>query len=136
MAHIIVIEDNVQSGRLAVKLLRRAGHEVTLTTTGEEGLTSSLSAQPDLVLIDMGLPDLDGQTVMALLRQQPQMANTALIAFTAWPEKSAQDMATAYGCDGVIFKPIDTRVFVQQVDSILRSRSKASPPSPGEESNS
>jgi CheY-like chemotaxis protein len=123
MAHIIVIEDNVENARLVAKLLNKSEHTVSLHATGEEGLTDSLAANPDLILIDMGLPDIDGQTVIALLRQQPHLQHIPLIAFTAWPEDTAYTMSKAYGCDGVILKPVNTRTFVSQIESFLKSSS-------------
>lgn len=131
MAIIVIIEDNVQSGRLVAKLLNNAGHQAILTETGEEGLTTIFESPPDLVLIDLGLPDIDGQTVIALLNQQPALAHTRLIAFTAWPEATAHSMAKAYGCHGVIVKPIDTRRFVAQVEAFLpQAASESLPESP------
>ncbi len=120
MASIIIIEDNQQNARLVAKLLRNAGHQVTLAETGEAGLTSAFENTPDLVLVDLGLPDLDGQTVVALLRQQANLATIPVLAFTAWPEDKAHEMATAYGCNGVIIKPIDTRAFVDRVEAFLK----------------
>jgi len=119
MNRIVVIEDNQPSARMAEKLLKHAGHEVTLAEDGESGLTTVLETLPDLVLIDLGLPDVDGQTVVALLRQQPALEHMPIIAFTAWPEDTAKQMALAYGCDGVINKPIDTRQFAAQVEAFL-----------------
>ncbi len=120
MAQIVVIEDNEQNARLASKLLRVAGHEVLVAEDGEMGLTTVFEENPDLVLIDLGLPDIDGQTVIALIRQQEgEVAKTPVIAFTAWPEATARNMAEAYGCDGVITKPIDTRTFATQVSDFL-----------------
>lgn len=120
MAKIVVIEDNEQNARLASKLLRVAGHEVLVAEDGEIGLTTVFEQNPDLVLIDLGLPDIDGQTVIALIRQQEgAIAQTPIIAFTAWPQATAHSMATAYGCDGVITKPIDTRQFATQVNGFL-----------------
>lgn len=124
MSQIIVIEDNPASARMVFKLLQHVGHDVTLAEDGEMGLTAAFSSEPDLVLVDLGLPDMDGQTVVALLRQQPELANTPIIAFTAWPQETAFEMAQAYGCDGVITKPIDTRAFAAQVDAYL---AKATP---------
>lgn len=115
MSLIVLIEDNEQNARMAAKLLRRADNEVVVAEDGETGLTSVFENRPDLVLIDLGLPDIDGQTVIALIRQQPELAHIPVIAFTAWPEATAHEMATAYGCDGVITKPIDTRRFADQV---------------------
>jgi CheY-like chemotaxis protein len=117
---IVVIEDNPQSARMVVKLLQRAGIEVIVADTGEGGLETVMQQQPDLVLVDLGLPDLDGQTVVGVLRQHPELENLRVIAFTAWPPETAHEMAKAYGCDGVISKPIDTRTFVAEVKSYLQ----------------
>jgi CheY-like chemotaxis protein len=119
MALIVVIEDNSASARLAAKVLKRAGHEVLLADDGEMGLMTVLGNLPDLVLVDLGLPDIDGQTVVALLRQQEHLKAVPIIAFTAWPEHAAHEMAQAYRCDGVILKPMDTRTFGQQVEHFL-----------------
>jgi CheY-like chemotaxis protein len=119
MNRIVVIEDNEHSARMAEKLLKHAGHTVTLAEDGESGLTMVLELHPDLVLIDLGLPDVDGQTIIAMMRQQPDLVNMLIIAFTAWPETTAAEMARAYGCDGVISKPIDTRQFAGQVEAFL-----------------
>lgn len=119
MPRVVVIEDNPQSARLAEKLLKRASYEVFLAEDGESGYGMVLSQAPDIVLVDLGLPDFDGQTIIAMLRQHPSLLKTPIIAFTAWPEDTAHDMALAYGCDGVITKPIDTRLFVEQVQTFL-----------------
>ncbi|MFN8374428.1 MAG: response regulator [Anaerolineae bacterium] len=118
-AHVVVIEDNPQSARLVTKLMERAEIRVTVTDTGESGLEAVFEQHPDLVLVDLGLPDLDGQTVVGVLRQQPGFESMRVIAFTAWPPETAEEMAKAYGCDGVISKPIDTRTFVDQIKSFL-----------------
>jgi CheY-like chemotaxis protein len=119
MTRIVVIEDNPQNARMAEKLLKNAGHEITVAEDGETGLTTVLEVMPDLVLIDLGLPDVDGQTIVAMMRQQPDLDHMPIIAFTAWPEETAAQMARAYGCDGVINKPIDTRQFAKQVEAFL-----------------
>jgi DNA-binding response OmpR family regulator len=118
---IVIIEDNPHNARLAEKLLRRADppYEVHIAEDGESGYDLALETNPALVLVDLGLPDLDGQTVVAMLRQQSMMEKTPIIAFTAWPQDTAHEMATAYGCDGVITKPIDTRNFATQIQAFL-----------------
>lgn len=123
MSLIVVIEDNTQNARMVAKLLRNAGHEVLLAEDGESGLMTVFSHQPHLVLVDLGLPDIDGQTVVVLMRQQPNLEHTPIIAFTAWPEDTAHSMAQAYGCDGVITKPINTRTFVDQIEHYLEQSS-------------
>jgi two-component system cell cycle response regulator DivK len=121
MSLIVIIEDNAQSSRLAARLLERDGHEVVVADDGEMGLVTVLAHLPDLILIDLGLPDLDGQTVVAMMRQNSTLQHVPIIAFTAWPETTAREMVRAYGCDGVISKPIDTRQFAQQVSSFIRA---------------
>lgn len=119
MSRILIIEDNAQSARLASRILRKHDHEVIVAEDGEQGMTIALSSKPDLVLVDLGLPDIDGQTVVALLRQYPEMSDVPMIAFTAWPPDTALTMARAYGCTGIITKPIDTRLFAEQVQVFL-----------------
>lgn len=123
MSTVVIIEDNAQNARLADKLLRKAGYTVLLADEGETGLATVLEHQPDLVLIDLGLPDIDGQTIVALIRQQELLADLPIIAFTAWPD--AHLMTEAYGCDGIITKPIDTRSFADEVGKYLKSNSSA-----------
>jgi two-component system cell cycle response regulator DivK len=124
MSLIVIIEDQRESARLAERILRRAGHTVVLAEDGEGGMEAVLVQSPDLVLVDLGLPDIDGQTIVALLKQQPELASVPILAFTAYPEASAREMARAYGCDGVIVKPIDTRTFADQVGEFLRARAE------------
>lgn len=119
MSLVVVIEDNPQNARMAAKLLRNAEYKVIVAEDGEMGLTTVFENQPDLVLIDLGLPDIDGQTVIALIRQQPGLGHVPIIAFTAWPEETAHSMAKAYGCDGVITKPINTRTFAEQIAAYI-----------------
>ncbi len=119
MPVIVIIEDNPQSARLATKLLQKADFEVLVAEDGETGLMTVFENQPDLVLIDLGLPDIDGQTVVALIRQQPGLDRIPIVAFTAWPQDTAENMAKAYGCDGIVTKPIDTRSFADQVAAFI-----------------
>lgn len=115
MQTIVLIEDNPQNARLAAKLLRLAGYCVLLAEDGESGMALLQDTLPDLILIDLGLPDIDGQTIVAMLRQEEALAHVPVVAFTAWPADTAADMARAYGCSGVVTKPIDTRRFAAQI---------------------
>jgi CheY-like chemotaxis protein len=125
MSRIVLIEDNADSAKLAAKLLQKAGHQVESANEGESGFSKVIESVPDLVLVDLGLPDIDGQTIAAMMRQSPALEKVSIIAFTAWPQDTAQEMARAYGCDGVITKPINTRTFVKQVDHYLKPPLKA-----------
>ena len=120
MTHLIVlVEDDPQNARMAKKLLNHAGHDVLVATDGESGLEMIVDNQPDLVLMDLGLPDIDGQTAIAMLRQHEGFQNLPIIAFTAYPIEFAQSTAQAYGCVDVITKPINSREFVSRVVQYL-----------------
>ena len=119
MSRILLIEDNPSSARLATKILRRTGHTVYLAENGEDGFKMALEVVPDIILVDLGLPDVEGQTLVALFRQQASLAKQPIVAVTAWPPDSAAQMAKAYGCDGVITKPIEISKFADQVFSFL-----------------
>ena len=121
MTSIVLIEDNEQSARMAEKILNREGYDVYVAPDGESGLELVQDVIADLILVDLGLPDMDGQTVVALLRQQAGLAGIPIIAFTAWPEATAGQMALAYGCHGVITKPINTRTFVNQIAGFIEA---------------
>jgi two-component system cell cycle response regulator DivK len=69
----------------------------------------------------MGLPDVDGQTVVTLLKQIPDLQHVPIVAITAWPADKAMEMAQRYGCDGCITKPIDVKSFPDQVKQYLES---------------
>jgi len=118
--HVVIIEDNAQSARLAARLLRKAGYDVKTAEDGEIGFNTVQEQAPDIVLIDLGLPDIDGQTVIGLMRELPSMATVPIVAFTAYPIDIAQQMAKTYGCAGVISKPIDTHRFAEQVGEFLK----------------
>lgn len=129
MSRIIIIEDNELNARMADKLLSRAGHEVIIAQDGELGLNVALSDQPDLILIDLGLPDIDGQTIIGMLRMEDTLIGVPIVAFTAWPQETAFEMAQAYGCDGIITKPINTRTFADEIKSYM---DKSQQPTPGD----
>ncbi|MEL6308221.1 MAG: response regulator [Chloroflexota bacterium] len=122
MAKIVVIEDNKQNARMAEKLLKRADHEVHVAEDGEMGLTAVFEQAPELLLIDLGLPDIDGQTVIGIIKQRETLSKPVILAFTAWPPEEAQAMAERYGCDGVITKPINTRTFASQIEAYLPAK--------------
>lgn len=115
MRTILLIEDDDYSARLVIRTLRHSGYQVLRASDGESGLLMAVEERPDLILLDLGLPDLEGQTLAALIRDAPELAHVPLIAVTAWPPATADEMAKAYGCDGYISKPISPRRFPSQV---------------------
>ncbi|MBN1248034.1 MAG: response regulator [Anaerolineae bacterium] len=119
MTTILIMEDNPHQLRLMRRLLEHAGYTVLEAPDGERGLRAAMASVPDLILLDMGLPDLDGQTVVGLLKGSTLLARTPVVAVTAWPEDYAAEMAAAYGCDGYLSKPISARLFAEQVGAYL-----------------
>jgi len=121
---ILMIEDNPSNARLMRRVLERDQFTVLHAENGEEGLQMALAERPDLILLDLGLPDVDGQTVAGILRQQESLAHIPMVIVTAWPSETAREMVVAYGCQGYIAKPIDTREFARQVAAYLAGPSQ------------
>jgi two-component system, cell cycle response regulator DivK len=118
---ILQIEDNPANKILIERVLEPHGYRLLHAADGETGFSLALDETPDLILIDMGLPDIDGQTVVTLMKQVPELQNVPIVAITAWPADKAQQMAELYGCDGCITKPIDVKTFPQQIAAYLAS---------------
>ena len=126
MTKILMIEDMPDNAELARRILASAGYQVVHAPDAETGLEMALAELPDLILLDLGLPDYDGQTLAGWLRAEPSVAATPIIAFTAWPEETVRKMAESYGCDGYIGKPI-LRVndFLAKIASYLKNAKNA-----------
>jgi two-component system cell cycle response regulator DivK len=121
MPKILVIEDNPDSAELEKRVLAARGYEVLEAPDAETGLQMAVDEQPDAIVLDLGLPDADGQTLVGWMRRVPALAHTPIIACTAWPEETARKMVEAYGCDGYIRKPISVATFAEQIAAYLRS---------------
>ncbi len=122
MTTILHIEDNHANRLLVERVLTPHNYRLLHASDGESGVTMAIEEKPDLILVDMGLPDVDGQTVVTLLRQIPEMQDIPIVAVTAWPPDKAMEIAQRYGCDGCITKPIDIRTFPAEVASYLGKR--------------
>jgi len=122
MPKILMVEDMPDNAELARKILVSAGYEVIHAPDAETGLEMAIAHSPDLILLDLGLPDYDGQTLAGWLRAEPTLSATLLIAFTAWPEETVKRMTESYGCDGYISKPIlKVNDFLAQIASFLKN---------------
>ncbi len=119
MASVLVIEDNPANMRLACLLLRHAAHTVLCAVDAESGLLLARTAQPDLILMDIQLPDMDGLTATALLKQDALTAAIPVIALTALAMKSDQENCHAAGCDGYIAKPLRYQELYAAINALL-----------------
>ena len=101
------------------RILEARNHQILQADDGESGLQIAVEETPDVILVDLGLPDIDGQTLVALIKRVPELKDIPMIAVTAWPEDTARAMAEAYGCNGFISKPINTRTFPDQIAEFI-----------------
>lgn len=121
MIKILLIEDMSDTVELVRRALSACGYEVIHAPNAETGLAMALSQLPDLILLDLGLPDYDGQTLAGWLRAESVLDATPIIAFTAWPQETAKQMVDSYGCNGYISKPIvKISEFIAQIESFLK----------------
>ena len=125
MKTVLLIEDSLENTILVERVLGASGYEILHAANGEIGIKMAVEHVPDLVLIDIGLPDVDGHTVVTLLRQVDELREVPLVAITAWPADIAQDMCERYGYDGIIIKPISVRQFPRQIEKYLTPEAQA-----------
>jgi two-component system cell cycle response regulator DivK len=113
---ILIIEDNEQNLYLATFILEKNGHEIRAARDGNEGLTLAAEAAPDLILLDIQLPGMDGYTVARRLRENPGLARVPIIAVTSYAMPGDREKAFDAGCTAYIEKPIDPESFLRQVE--------------------
>ena len=116
---ILIVEDNAANLLLATSVLERAQMDVVSAATVQQARGLMRSAPPDLVLMDVMLPDGDGLELTRELKTSPGTASTPIVALTARAFKSDEEAAAAAGCDGFISKPVDTRTLAEQVRRFL-----------------
>jgi len=122
MTRILMIEDIPDNAELTRKILTSAGYDVLHAPDAETGLKMATDSKPDLILLDLGLPDYDGQTLAGWFKIDPRTARIPIVAFTAWPEATARDMVQSYGCAGFISKPIlKVNEFLEKIASFIPS---------------
>lgn len=119
---ILIVEDNPLNLELATDILSGAGFDVLPASLAREGLRLTLAEQPDLVLMDIRLPDLDGVSAVRILKEDPATSSIPVIALTAQAMRGDEEAARSAGFDGYISKPIDTRTFARTVKTYLRPR--------------
>jgi len=120
--HILIIEDNPLNMELARDLLEARGYRVREASTAQEGIEAVRAEKPDLVLMDIQLPGMDGLTATRVLREDPNLADLKIVALTAHAMKGDEQKVLEAGCNGYISKPIDTRQFPKQIASFFEER--------------
>lgn len=118
---ILIVEDNELGLKMAKKLLNMAGYQTIDAVSAEDSIRLAIQYSPDLILMDMHLPDKNGYAASQELKSIPQTAHIPIVAFTALAMPEEQKKAMEYGCIGVISKPIDATSFAKTVGSYLPS---------------
>ena len=119
MASILVVEDNPDNMLLTVMLLQSVGHEVLTAVDAEAGLTLARLKQPDLILMDVQLPGMDGLSATAILKADHATRAIPVVALTALAMKGDEERIRAAGCDGYIAKPMRMHEFLASVAAHL-----------------
>lgn len=118
---ILIVEDNQDSRELVVKVLKAYGYLMIEAIDGEEALAKAAAEHPDLILMDISLPKLDGYEVIRRLKAQEAFASTPIIALTAHAMKGDREKALAAGCQDYITKPVNIRELPARIEALLRA---------------
>jgi two-component system, cell cycle response regulator DivK len=113
--NILIIEDNEQNLYLATFLLEKHGYQVHAARDGQEGILAADQIRPDMILLDIQLPVMDGYHVARHLRMNPALADTPIVAVTSYAMTGDREKSIEAGCTGYIEKPINPETFIAQV---------------------
>jgi two-component system cell cycle response regulator DivK len=119
MARILIVEDNAANMKLASLLLHKGGHTALCAGDAETGLTLARAELPDLILMDIQLPGMDGLAATALLKKDPATAAIPVIALTAMAMKEDKEKTRVAGCDAYIAKPLRYQELFAAIDALL-----------------
>lgn len=120
---ILIIEDDRSTARLTEYTLQQAGYEVDVASDGFEGLRRALAEHPDLIILDIMLPGLDGYEVCHRVRQKPETANLPILMISAKARQDDKDIGLRVGADEYLTKPVDPSEILARVESLLAGRS-------------
>jgi two-component system, cell cycle response regulator DivK len=119
LARILVVEDNPLNLKLVRDVLTVSGYEVVAAPTGEEGVSLAATCDPDLVLMDIQLPGMDGYEALRLLRSNPRLDRVPVVAVTAFAMREDRERTAQEGFDGYLGKPLSVRALPSQVGEFL-----------------
>ena len=118
--NILIIEDNPMNMELATDLLKVSGYAVMQAETAEQGIMMAQSQKPDLIIMDIGLPVMDGLSAIEILKKDEKTKDIPILALTSYAMKGDREKILEAGCEGYLAKPIDTRKFAEEVREILK----------------
>jgi len=127
-ARILLIEDNLQNRYLASFLLEQRGHRVFQAETGALGLELAAEVNPDLILLDIQLPGMDGHAVARALKADPRFQAVPIVAVTSYALVGDREKCLEAGAEGYIEKPIDPETFAESIEAFLRRPPEPSAP--------
>ena len=130
MSRILCVEDNEDSFFVLHRRLSRAGHEVKVATNGLAGVDWAKTLQPDLIVMDLDLPRLNGWEATRRLKNQPETKHIPIIILSSHSDQSSLDRALAAGCDAYHTKPADFHQLVEEIQTLLNARAMPSPDAP------
>ncbi len=122
MKTALIIEDNDDNQVLIAALLTRGGYQTRIAATGTEGVDMALALRPDLIILDIQLPDIDGTEVLRRIRGSESNGSIPIIAMTSYAMTGDRERLLTAGCTGYIEKPIDPHRVLEQIDAILTLR--------------
>jgi two-component system, cell cycle response regulator DivK len=120
---VLVVEDNPLNLKLVRDVLLRAGFEVIEARSGEEGVAQARACTPDMILMDLQLPGIDGTQAMRMIKEDPGGTDIPIVALTAFAMSEDRERALRSGFDGYLSKPISVRDLPRQISEFLPERS-------------
>jgi len=119
-AKILLVDDSRLNRELAKELLERRGYQVLEADCGKEGIEKARQNKPDIILLDIGLPDMNGLEVIKVIKKDPEIKSVPVVAFTGYNQHEEQKNFLASGFAGFISKPFDIQTFPQMVAKFLK----------------
>jgi CheY-like chemotaxis protein len=119
MSRVLIVEDNVDNYELVRFLLGRAGYETRWAHNGGEGILMANAEKPDLILMDLSMPETDGWTATKSLKSDPETKHIPIVALTAHILPGDRKRALQAGCDGYLSKPMNIALFVETVANLI-----------------
>ena len=118
-ARILIVEDNMDNYQLVRFVLERAGYDVFLAVNGRDGVDAARAQKPDLILMDLGMPEMDGWRATQKLKSDAETKTIPLYALTAHTLPHERKRALEAGCDGYLSKPIQMKGFLNLIEEVL-----------------